>query len=128
MIRLFQRPRTPNSSFFFDLIGLPGLSDLRNKEEKDKEKKKKKENEQKKDQIEKSIITEIDAKTKLQEYSLKIYKKLPIYKLISNTGPRHQPIIKVSVKLYNGKIFYGEGKSKKDAEQNAASLCLSDLD
>ena len=81
-----------------------------------------------KDQIEKSIITEIDAKTKLQEYSLKIYKKLPIYKLISNTGPRHQPIIKVSVKLYNSKIFYGEGKSKKDAEQNAASLCLSNLD
>ncbi len=80
-----------------------------------------------KDQIEKSKITEIDAKTKLQEYSLKIYKKLPIYKLISNTGPRHLPIIKVSVKLYNSKIFYGEGKSKKDAEQSAASLCLSDL-
>ena len=78
-----------------------------------------------KDQIDKSVITQIDAKTKLQEYSLKVYKKLPIYKLISNTGPRHQPTIKVSVKLYNGKNYYGEGKSKKDAEQNAASLCLN---
>ena len=78
-----------------------------------------------KDQIDKSVITQIDAKTKLQEYSLKIYRKLPIYKLISNTGPRHQPTIKVSVKLYNGKNYYGEGKSKKDAEQNAASLCLN---
>ena len=78
-----------------------------------------------KNELDKSVITKIDAKTKLQEYSLRFFKKLPIYKLISNIGPRHQPIIKVSVKLYNGKSYYGEGKSKKDAEQNAASLCLN---
>ena len=78
-----------------------------------------------KNEIDKSVVTKIDAKTKLQEYSLKFLKKLPIYKLISNTGPRHQPLIKVSVRLYNGKIFYGEGKSKKDAEQYAATLCLN---
>ena len=80
-----------------------------------------------KDEIDKSVITKIDAKTKLQEYSLKIYKKLPIYKLISNTGPRHKPVIKVSVKLDGCKNFYGEGKSKKDAEQSAANLCLNNL-
>ena len=80
-----------------------------------------------KNEIDKSVVTKIDAKTKLQEYSLKIFKKLPIYKLISNTGPSHQPIIKVSVKLFDGKIYYGEGKSKKNAEQNAASLCLNNL-
>ena len=80
-----------------------------------------------KDEIDKSVITKIDAKTKLQEYSLKIYKKLPIYKLISNTGPRHKPVIKVSVKLDSSKNYYGEGKSKKDAEQNAATLCLNSL-
>ena len=80
-----------------------------------------------KDQIDKSVITQIDAKTKLQEYSLKIFKSLPVYKLISNTGPRHQPIIKVSVKLYNGKNYYGVGKSKKSAEQSAATLCLNNL-
>ncbi len=80
-----------------------------------------------KDQIDKSKVTQIDAKTKLQEYSLKIYKKLPIYRLISNTGPRHKPIIKVSVKLLHSKNYYGEGKSKKEAEQSAATLCLRDL-
>ena len=80
-----------------------------------------------KDQIDKSIVTQIDAKTKLQEYSLKKYKKLPIYKLISNTGPRHQPTFKVSVRLFNSKNYQGEGKSKKDAEQNAATLCLNKL-
>ena len=71
--------------------------------------------------------TEIDAKTKLQELSLKKFKKLPIYKLISNTGPRHKPLFKVGVKLLNTKLFISEGKSKKDAEQNAAILCLKNI-
>ena len=79
------------------------------------------------DHIKKSEITQIDAKTKLQEFSLKRFKKLPIYKLISNTGPRHKPLFKVSVKLVDTKSYLGEGKSKKDAEQNAAILCLKDI-
>ena len=74
-----------------------------------------------------SAVTQIDDKTKLQEYSLKIFKKLPIYKLISNTGPRHKPLFKVSVKLANTKFFTSQGKSKKDAEQNAAKLCMESI-
>ncbi len=77
--------------------------------------------------IKESIITQIDAKTKLQEFSLKKFKKLPIYKLISNTGPRHKPIFKVAVKLPNSKFFVAEGASKKDAEQNAAILCFNNI-
>jgi ribonuclease-3 len=73
-----------------------------------------------KENIKNSIITQIDAKTKLQEFSLKKFKKLPTYKIISNTGPRHKPIFKVGVKLPNSKFYIGEGSSKKDAEQNAA--------
>ena len=76
------------------------------------------------DHITASIITQIDAKTKLQEYSLKIFKVLPIYKLMSNTGPRHKPLFKVAVKLKDTKFFTAQGSSKKDAEQNAATLCL----
>tara|TARA_B100000787_G_scaffold121646_1_gene91474 strand:+ start:60 stop:725 length:666 start_codon:yes stop_codon:yes gene_type:complete len=71
-----------------------------------------------------SIITQIDAKTKLQEYSLKIFKVLPIYKLISNTGPRHKPLFEIAVKIKNTKFFTASGSSKKDAEQSAATLCL----
>jgi ribonuclease-3 len=74
--------------------------------------------------IKESVITPIDAKTKLQEYSLKKFKKLPTYKIISNTGPRHKPIFKVAVKLPNTKFYIGQGTSKKDAEQNAAIICL----
>jgi len=77
--------------------------------------------------IKDSINTQIDAKTKLQELSLKKFKKLPIYKLISNTGPRHKPLFKVGVKLIDTKSFIAEGKSKKDAEQNAAILCLQNI-
>ena len=74
-----------------------------------------------------SVVTQIDPKTKLQEYSLKIFKVLPIYKLISNTGPRHKPLFKVAVRLKDTKFFTAEGVSKKDAEQNAASLCYESI-
>ena len=80
-----------------------------------------------KEQIKKSVITQIDAKTKLQELSLKKFKKLPTYKIVSNTGPRHKPIFKVGVKLIDTKFYIAEGKSKKEAEQNAAILCLDNL-
>ena len=80
-----------------------------------------------KNQIKESVITQIDAKTKLQELALKSFKKLPTYKLISNTGPRHKPSFKVGVKLPDTKYFFGLGKSKKDAEQNAAIECLKSI-
>ena len=78
-----------------------------------------------KQNIKNSVITQIDAKTQLQEHSLKKFKKLPSYKLISNTGPRHKPVFKVGVKLPNSKLYIGQGSSKKEAEQSAAIQCLS---
>jgi ribonuclease-3 len=74
-----------------------------------------------------SAVTQIDAKTKLQEHSLKVFKVLPVYKLISNTGPRHKPLFKVAVKLKNMNFFTAQGASKKDAEQNAATLCFESI-
>jgi ribonuclease III len=80
-----------------------------------------------KEHISASVVTQIDPKTKLQEFSLKKYKKLPIYKLISNTGPRHKPLFKVAVKLIDTEFFTSQGKSKKEAEQNAANLCFKSI-
>ena len=71
--------------------------------------------------------TYIDAKTRLQEYSLKNFKILPIYKLISNTGPRHKPNFKVGVKLKNSTYVFAIGSSKKNAEQSAASELLKKI-
>jgi len=72
-------------------------------------------------------ITFVDAKTRLQEYSLKNFKLLPIYKLVSNTGPRHKPKFKVGVKLKNSTYIYAIGSSKKIAEQSAASELLKKI-
>ena len=41
------------------------------------------------DEIKKSGKIEIDSKTKLQEYSLKSFQKLPIYKVLNYKGPHH---------------------------------------
>ena len=53
--------------------------------------------------INKSKITPIDPKTKLQEYSLKKFKKLPIYKMFKQTGPNHNPVFRVEVQISNSK-------------------------
>ena len=77
--------------------------------------------------LNKSLITERDSKTKLQEYSLKNYKSLPVYKLLENKGPRHKPLIKVSVNIKNSKNITATGNSKKEAEQKAAKKLLTSL-
>ena len=79
------------------------------------------------DEIKKSGKIEIDSKTKLQEYSLKRFQKLPTYKVLTYKGPQHFPSYKVSVKIYNSKFFYGVGNSKKIAEHDAAKKLLKDL-
>ena len=74
-----------------------------------------------------SDLTIVDSKTKLQEYSLKKYKSLPLYKLISSSGPKHKPKFTMSVRLNDTKFFEGFGDSKKKAEQNAAKKLLDNI-
>ena len=76
------------------------------------------------DLLESSKILLIDAKTKLQEFSLKKFKTLPIYKLINTTGPKHKPVFKIAVRLKNSEFVEGTGNSKKIAEQDAAKKYL----
>ena len=71
--------------------------------------------------------TIIDSKTKLQEYSLKKFKSLPIYKLASSSGPKHKPKFTISVRLKDTKLYEGSGDSKKKAEQNAAKKLLDNI-
>ena len=71
--------------------------------------------------------TVVDSKTTLQEYSLKKFKCLPIYKLVSSSGPKHKPKFTISVRLKDTKLHEGSGESKKKAEQNAAKKLLDNL-
>ena len=75
----------------------------------------------------KSTITLIDAKTKLQEFSLKKFKELPKYTFFKKTGPQHRPLFKTEVQIPNSKKIVGIGSSKKNAQQNAAAKLLKIL-
>jgi len=77
--------------------------------------------------LDKSVITLIDSKTKLQEYSLKKFKKLPKYTFFKKSGPQHKPLFKTEVEIPESKKIFGIGTSKKNAQQNAAAKLLKIL-
>ena len=77
--------------------------------------------------LDKSVITLIDSKTQLQEYSLKKFKELPKYTFHKKTGLQHNPLFKTEVQIPNSKKISGSGSSKKNAQQNAASKLLKIL-
>jgi len=77
--------------------------------------------------LDKSIITLVDSKTQLQEYSLKKFKELPKYNFHKKIGPQHKPSFKTDVQIPNSKKIFGSGSSKKQAQQNAASKLLKIL-
>ena len=77
--------------------------------------------------IDKSIITLIDPKTKLQEHSLKKFKILPKYTFSKKSGPQHKPLFKTEVEIPDSKKITGIGSSKKKAQQNAAEKLIKIL-
>ena len=77
-----------------------------------------------KQNLESSTFTLIDAKTQLQEYSLKKFKLLPRYTFYKKSGPQHRPIFKTDVQIPNSKKLSGTGTSKKNAQQDAAKKLL----
>ncbi|MDC3104371.1 ribonuclease III [Candidatus Pelagibacter bacterium] len=80
-----------------------------------------------KNYIKNSSIPLVDAKTQLQEYSLKMFKVLPKYTFYKKKGPQHNPIFKTDVQIPNSKKIMGIGASKKSAQQNAANKLLKIL-
>ena len=78
-----------------------------------------------KNKLAKSNITILDPKTKLQEYSLKNFKKLPKYLIVDCTGPKHNPLYKISVSIVGSKTFIGQGNSKQQAEQDSAKKLIN---
>ena len=77
--------------------------------------------------IDKSDITLIDPKTRLQEFSLKKFKILPKYTFFKKSGPQHKPSFKTEVQIPDSKKIIGTGSSKKKAQQNAAEKLIKIL-
>ncbi len=69
----------------------------------------------------------LDAKSRLQEWSQKLYKKPPFYRLLKTEGPDHAKEFEVEVLVGGQIIARGKGKTKKEAEQDGASRALDDL-
>lgn len=71
-----------------------------------------------------------DFKSLLQEYTQQTYKSLPKYRLIEETGPAHDRSFKIALSVNGEVLAEGEGRSKKEAEQNAARevfFCLKEI-
>ena len=67
-----------------------------------------------------------DAKTALQEIAVRMSGQLPSYR-VSSTGPDHEKSFTASVLIGGRPYGDGAGRSKKEAEQNAAREALSAL-
>lgn len=68
-----------------------------------------------------------DPKSLLQEISLSRYGSLPKYVVIGQRGREHDKVYQVKLLLNNGVATIGRGRSKKAAEQEAATRALEDL-
>jgi len=65
-----------------------------------------------------------DAKTELQEWAHREYGVSPVYKVMSREGPDHDPVFTVAVSVGDLAPEKADGRSKRMAEQAAASRML----
>lgn len=68
-----------------------------------------------------------DAKSRLQEYVQSQGQPTPKYKVIQETGPDHSKTFIVEVSVGSKSIASGTGKSKSEAEQDAAKSALEKM-
>jgi ribonuclease III len=83
--------------------------------------------------LEPELVTEsasgggVDYKTQLQEYCQQLFGQLPLYRVTRESGPDHRKVFQVEL-IINGRCYgEGTGKSKKEAEQQAAKTALEQL-
>ncbi len=80
------------------------------------------------------VLTELGKKTArqnfksiLQEQTQNRYQTVPRYAVVSVSGPDHEKQFRVSVSIQGVAMGHGEGKTKKEAEQEAAEEALGRL-
>jgi ribonuclease III len=68
-----------------------------------------------------------DYKTQLQEQAQILFKTVPKYRLVGESGPDHDKTFEVNIVIRGEVLGVGKGKSKKSAEQNAAKEALAHI-
>lgn len=68
-----------------------------------------------------------DSKSLLQEYAQSVLHAIPIYSVLKEEGPDHQKTFTIAVTINKERISVGMGKSKQDAQQQAAQIALEKL-
>jgi ribonuclease III len=73
-----------------------------------------------------SLLT--DAKTRLQELMLALFRRAPVYEVAEERGPDHAKTFVIHLRLNDRTLACGQGRSKKEAEQDAAERFLKHLE
>lgn len=68
-----------------------------------------------------------DYKTRLQEISQMLFRVPPDYRIVSETGPDHEKFFVTEITVGGKVLGKGEGRSKKQSEQQAAKKALQEL-
>ena len=69
-------------------------------------------------------VTHYDSKTELQQLIQQAEGDFLEYVIVSESGPDHNKVFQVEARLNSNVIGRGEGRSKREAEQNAAKEAL----
>ena len=70
----------------------------------------------------------IDHKSRLQEITQRLFRETPAYGLVAASGPDHDRAFVVELRVAGQLYGRGEGKSKKEAEQQAALQALAEIE
>ena len=68
-----------------------------------------------------------DYKSELQEYTQEKFGCVPTYTVVRERGPDHEKVFEVEIAIRRQAQGVGTGKSKKEAEQEAARRVLAAL-
>lgn len=69
-----------------------------------------------------------DARSALQEYCQAKGLALPDYRLVSSTGPDHNPVFTISVIIEGTEVGKGIGRTRKVAREAAAARALENIE
>jgi ribonuclease-3 len=79
------------------------------------------------DDVEEKELGRQDYKTRLQEISQMLFHAPPSYRVVAESGPDHDKRFVTEIAVGGKVLGKGEGKTKKQAEQQAAKRALGEL-